>query len=233
MIRPVIIAIDGYSSTGKSTFAKLIAKELGYVHIDTGAMYRAVTLLALRRGCIHEGHKIDGIALRKILFEEDNKITFRISRENGASETYLNDENVERHIRSLAVSSEVSYIASIDFVRDYISMILKDIGRNKKVVMDGRDIGATVFPDAEIKIFMTARPEVRAQRRLKEMMEKGEEATFEDILKNLKERDFLDEHREISPLSKAPDALLLDNSDMNMEDQLRWFKEIIAGRLGR
>lgn len=220
----IIIAIDGYSSTGKSTFAKLIAARLGYIYIDTGALYRAVTLHAIRQGYIGKDNVIDEVRLRKSL--EDVTINFSLG-EGGKSETCVNGENVEKQIRTMKVSSKVSYIAAIPFVREFVDRLLREIGKNKGVVMDGRDIGTAVFPNAEIKIFMTADPKIRAQRRILEMKAKGEEADPEEVLKNIQERDYIDEHRPTAPLSKAPDAILLDNSHMTIDEQLDWFFKLI------
>lgn len=231
MISPIIIAIDGYSSTGKSTFAKAIAKELGYVYIDTGALYRAVTLLALRKGYISKDNAINENALEKTLSDRPGvDISFRTTGEGGASETWLDGENVEKRIRTLEISSVVSHVAAIPFVRRYVDTRLMEIGSRKGVVMDGRDIGTSVFPDAELKIFMTARTEVRARRRFEEMLGRGESDSYEAILRNLKERDYLDQHRKTSPLVKAPDAVLLDNSDMTVEEQVMWFRELLKKR---
>ena len=232
MISPIIIAIDGYSSTGKSTFAKAIAKELGYIYIDTGAMYRAVTLLALRRGYVSKNNTINGPALRAALAEggPDTDISFRVSGQDGTSETWLGGENVERQIRTIEISRVVSHIAAIPFVREYVDRRLREIGAAKGVVMDGRDIGTAVFPDAELKIFMTARPEVRAGRRYEEMLSGGHDVSYEEILNNLSERDNIDENRAVAPLRKASDAVLLDNSDMTVDDQVEWFRDQMRRR---
>ena len=232
MSSPVIIAVDGYSSTGKSTFAKAIAKELGYIYIDTGAMYRAVTLLALRKGCVSKNNTIDEAALRTVLsgVPRPVEITFRTSGPGGASETWLDGENVERDIRTIEISRVVSHIAAVPMVREFVDRSLHEIGSGKGVVMDGRDIGTAVFPDAEIKIFMTARPEVRARRRYEEMRSKGQETPYEEVLGNIRERDYIDEHRKTDPLSRAADAELLDNSDMTVEEQIQWFKDLLKRR---
>lgn len=232
MISPIIIAIDGYSSTGKSTFAKAIAKELGYIYIDTGAMYRAVTLLALRRGYVSKNNTINGAALRAALAEggPDTDISFHVSGQDGTSETWLGGENVERQIRTIEISRVVSHIAAIPFVREYVDRRLREIGTAKGVVMDGRDIGTAVFPDAELKIFMTARPEVRAGRRYEEMLSRGQDVSYEEILNNLSERDNIDENRAVAPLRRAPDAVLLDNSDMTVDDQVEWFRDQMRRR---
>lgn len=231
MTSPIIIAIDGYSSTGKSTFAKAVARELGYVYIDTGAMYRAVALLALRSGLVGTDRTVDMEGLRRLLSSSPSvDITFRTSGPDGASETWLDGENVERSIRTLEVSSVVSHVAAVPFVRDYVDRHLRVIGRRKGVVMDGRDIGTCVFPDAELKIFMTARIDVRAGRRLAEMNARGKSYTYEEILRNLEERDYIDQHRETAPLRMAEDAVLLDNSDMTVEDQVLWFRNLLKER---
>ena len=232
MISPIIIAIDGYSSTGKSTFAKAIAKELGYIYIDTGAMYRAVTLLALRRGYVSKNNTINSAALRAALAESgpDTDISFHVSGQDGTSETWLGGENVERQIRTIEISRVVSHIAAIPFVREYVDRRLREIGAAKGVVMDGRDIGTAVFPDAELKIFMTARPEVRAGRRYEEMLSRGHDVSYEEILNNLSERDNIDENRAVAPLRKASDAVLLDNSDMTVDDQVEWFRDQMRRR---
>ena len=232
MTSPIIIAIDGCSSTGKSTFAKAIAKELGYIYIDTGAMYRAVTLLALRNGFVSGDNTIDGEALCRVLSAGDRAadISFRVSGPGGSSETWLGGENVEREIRTIGISKVVSHVAAIPGVRKFVDRTLREIGARKGVVMDGRDIGTAVFPDAELKIFMTARPEVRARRRYEEMHARGYDTSYEEILSNISERDYIDTHRGTAPLSQAPDAVLLDNSDMTVKDQLQWFRELLKRR---
>ena len=228
MATPIIIAIDGYSSTGKSSFAKKIAKELGYIYVDTGAMYRSVTLFALDKGLISRNNTIDEAGLRILLFgDESPKITFRISGSDGSSYTYLDGKNVEKEIRTLRVSNSVSPIATIPFVREFVNASLRRFGEKKGVVMDGRDIGTAVFPDAELKIFMTASAEVRAERRLKEMIQKGENTDFESVLKNIKERDYIDSHRKADPLRQAEDAILMDNTDMTMEEEMVWIRNIL------
>ena len=218
----ITIAIDGHSSCGKSTMAKDLAKEIGYIYIDTGAMYRAVTLFALQNGLITE----DGIneeALREHM--SDIMITFQLNEETGRPDTYLNDELVEGEIRGMEVSDHVSLIASIPFVRTAMVAQQQQMGRDKGIVMDGRDIGTTVFPDAELKVFVTASAEVRAERRYKELLGKGMEADYDEILKNVQERDYLDSHREVSPLKKADDALELDNSYLTIDEQNAWMME--------
>lgn len=231
MISPIIIAIDGYSSTGKSTFAKVVARELGYIYIDTGALYRAITLLAERFSLISPDNKIDEKGLRTLLYSESRpQITFRTIGPNNLCHTFIAEEDVENEIRSLKISDRVSYIAAIPVVREFVDQILRKLGKSKGVVMDGRDIGTAVFPDAELKIFMTASDEVRAKRRLNEMLSKGEDITYDEVLKNLKARDYIDAHREHHPLTMAEDAILLDNSEMTVADQLVWIKNILDKR---
>lgn len=220
----IIIAIDGHSSTGKSSFAKLVASKLGYIHIDTGALYRAVTYFAYTNGFINNRAKIDRTGLKATL--KYNTIEFK-SNSIGKSETYLNGNNIEKQIRTLEISNKVSPIAALPFVREYVDNILHKLGEKKGIVMDGRDIGSTVFPNAELKIFMTASAQIRTERRLKELKEKGEKANFESVLKNIIERDNLDATRAIAPLIKADDALLLDNSTLSIPDELKWLGEVL------
>ena len=219
-MKKITIAIDGHSSCGKSTMAKDLARELGYVYVDTGAMYRSVTLYALR----HQLFNNDGtIKTAELESEMPNiQISFKFNPQTGRPDTYLNGERVEDEIRSLEVSNHVSPIATIAFVRKAMVEQQQQMGRNKGVVMDGRDIGTVVFPDAELKIFVTASAEVRAQRRYDELKAKGMPADFEDILKNVQERDYIDSHREVSPLRKADDAIELDNSNMTIAEQKAW-----------
>ncbi len=212
----ITIAIDGYSSTGKSTIAKQLAKALGYVYVDSGAMYRAVTLFAMRNGFIGKDHE-NIQALIKLL--PKIKLVFKYNKDLGYSEMYMNEENVEKEIRSLEVSKHVSRIAEIEHVRHMLVNIQKKMGVDKGIVMDGRDIGTVVFPDAELKIFMTASPEKRAYRRYKELLDKGEEVDYEDVLKNVQHRDDIDSNREFSPLRLSEDAIPFDNSDMGLEEQ--------------
>lgn len=221
-MKKITIAIDGFSSCGKSTMAKDLAREIGYIYIDSGAMYRAVTLYSLQHNLI-QGETIDTDGLKNQL--KDIHISFKLNPETGRPDTYLNDVNVEADIRTMAVSSKVSLIAALDFVRQAMVMQQQEMGKAKGIVMDGRDIGTTVFPDAELKIFVTASPEIRAQRRYDELKGKGQEANFDDILENVKQRDYIDQHREVSPLRKADDALLLDNSYMTIAEQKRWLTE--------
>lgn len=231
MRRKIIIAIDGYSSTGKSTFAKKIAKMLDYIYIDTGAMYRAVALYCLNEGLVKENEpsSVKAAELEKAISEGKIEIGFiRSDKGNNEILTVLNGKNVEKEIRTMAVSSVVSGVATIAPVRDFVNRSLREFGKDKGIVMDGRDIGSTVFPNAELKIFMTAAPEIRAGRRLKELKEKGDTSTtFEQVLENLKQRDFIDSTRKVSPLVKADDALVLDNSTMTMDDQIEWIKSIL------
>lgn len=224
----IIIAIDGYSSTGKSSFAKLIARKLGYIYIDTGAMYRAVTYFAYSCGFIDNRCKIKEEWLKKAI--GGIRIGFRQSGEDGKSETYLNGVNVEKQIRSMEISNKVSHISALPFVRSFIDGILRELGESKGVVMDGRDIGTAVFPNAELKLFMTASPQVRAERRYRELQEKGGKETLEQVFKNLEERDYIDTHRETAPLTRAADAVLLDNSNMTIEQQLEWLDSIMKER---
>ena len=221
----IIIAIDGYSSTGKSSFAKIIAKEFSFLYLDSGALYRGVTLFAIENGLIADDDTINVPELEKGL----ENLDLRFSAEG----TCIGERCIENEIRSLAVAGKVSPIATVPEVRNYVDKKLREFGRKKRIVMDGRDIGTTVFPDAELKIFMTADPLIRAQRRADEMKAKGMEADLNEVLKNLRERDYIDSHRETSPLTQAPDAVVLDNSHMSMNDQLEWIKDIISERFGR
>lgn len=217
--KKIVIAIDGHSSCGKSTLAKSLARELGYIYIDSGAMYRVVTLFALRKGWIAGGVP----DIQKIINGlNDIKITFHWDEDSERNTTFLNGENVEEEIRQLAVSQNVSPVSTISEVREAMVRQQRENGRNKGIVMDGRDIGTVVFPDAELKIFMTASPEIRSQRRYKELKGKGLEVNYDDILRNVEERDTIDSGREISPLRMADDALVLDNSFLSREEQLQW-----------
>ncbi len=218
-MKKITIAIDGHSSCGKSTMAKDLAREVGYVYVDTGAMYRSVTLFALRNG-LFTADGIDEEALRQRMPEI--KISFKFNAETGRPDTYLNGELVEQEIRTMEVSNHVSPIATLGFVREAMVAQQQQMGKDKGVVMDGRDIGTVVFPDAELKVFVTASAEVRAQRRYDELKGKGMEADYDEILKNVQERDYIDSHREVSPLKKADDALELDNSNMTIAEQKQW-----------
>ena len=217
-MKKITIAIDGHSSCGKSTMAKDLAREVGYIYVDTGAMYRAVTLYALR----HELFNADGTIKESELQSSMSQISINQRLVDGKTTTFLNGENVERDIRSLEVSSHVSPIAALPFVRTALVAQQQKMGREGGIVMDGRDIGTTVFPHAELKIFVTASAEVRAQRRYDELQQKGMPADYNDILKNVQERDYIDSHREVSPLRQADDALLLDNSNMTIPEQKQW-----------
>ena len=218
-MKKITIAIDGFSSCGKSTMAKDLAREVGYIYIDSGAMYRAVTLYSIENG-IFNGDVIDTEKLKKEI--KNIRISFQLHKETGRPDTYLNGVNVENKIRSMEVSSKVSPISTLDFVREEMVAQQQAMGKEKGIVMDGRDIGTTVFPDAELKIFVTATPEIRAQRRYDELKAKGQEASFDEILENVKQRDYIDQNREVSPLRKAEDALLLDNTHLSIEEQKEW-----------
>ena len=220
--RKIVIAIDGFSSCGKSTFAKAIAARLGYIFIDTGAMYRAVTLYALEHGAVVDGKVLSDKVVELL---PQIEISFSFNSERGASDIYINGEQVEQKIRSIEVSNLVSKISSIAQVREKLVAMQQGMGQQRGVVMDGRDIGTVVFPDAELKIFMTADPKVRAQRRYDELTAKGDNVTMEEILENVLSRDHADMNREISPLRQADDAIVLDNSHMSVEEQMAWFME--------
>lgn len=228
MNKKIIIAIDGYSSCGKSTFARAIANELSYLYIDSGAMYRAVTLYCMRAGLIgKEGARIQGIitAIKEI------NINFVYNPDLGEYETFLNSQNVEREIRSIEVSAYVSRVSQIQEVRSRMVELQREIGVFKGIVMDGRDIGTVVFPDAEIKIFMTASVDIRAKRRYDELIGKGEKVDFEEVKRNIIARDIADENRDISPLRRAEDAIVLDNTRMTVAQQMQWANEIIGKKL--
>ena len=220
--KKIVIAIDGFSSCGKSTFAKAIASRLGYIFIDTGAMYRAVTLYALQQGAIRSGI-VDNDAVVALL--NDVEITFRFNHQRGASDIYVNGDLAEGKIRSIEVSNCVSSVSSIREVREKLVAMQQQMGRDRGVVMDGRDIGTVVFPDAELKIYMTADARVRAERRYAELKAKGDDVTMEEILENVISRDNADMTRAISPLRRADDAIELDNSYMSVEEQMAWFME--------
>ena len=224
-IPDIIIAIDGYSSTGKSSFAKIIANEFSFLYLDSGALYRGVTLFAIENGFIANDNTIDVPALEIALEKLDLHF--------GEGGTYIGERCIEKEIRGLEVAGKVSPIATVPQVRDFVDRKLREFGRAKRIVMDGRDIGTTVFPEAELKLFMTADPLVRAQRRADEMRAKGDNVDMEAVLKNLQERDYIDSHREASPLTQAPDAIVLDNSHMTMEQQVEWLKGIIAERFAK
>jgi cytidylate kinase len=221
-MKKITIAIDGFSSCGKSTMAKDLAREVGYIYIDSGAMYRAVTLYCLENN-LFTTDGIDTARLETLM--SDIRISFQLNPETGRPMTYLNGVNVEDRIRTMEVSTRVSPVAALPFVREALVKLQQEMGKEKGIVMDGRDIGTAVFPDAELKIFVTASAEIRAQRRYDELKAKGEDASFEEILANVKERDYIDQNREVSPLRKADDALLLDNSNLTIEEQKQWLKE--------
>lgn len=222
-MKKIIIAIDGFSSCGKSTMAKDLAKEIGYIYIDSGAMYRAVTLYCIE----HQLFNADGsIREEELKNQMDNiHITFQLNPETQRPQTYLNGTNVENRIRTLEVSSRVSPVAALGFVRKALVKLQQEMGKAKGIVMDGRDIGTAVFPKAELKIFVTASAAIRAQRRYDELKAKGQEASYEEILHNVEERDRIDQSRKVSPLRQADDAILLDNSHLTIEEQKTWLKE--------
>ena len=219
----IIIAIDGYSSTGKSSFAKLVAKEFAFLYLDSGALYRGVTLFAQEQGLISPDNRIDPALEERLAgldlhFDTDG--------------THIGERCIEKDIRTMEVSSQVSPIAAVPYVRAFVDRKLREFGQKGRIVMDGRDIGTTVFPNAQLKIFMTASEQVRAQRRFDEMVAKGEHPTLEEVLANLRERDYIDSHRETSPLSRAADAFELDNSDMSFSEEIAWIKGLVQGKFG-
>lgn len=218
-MKKITIAIDGYSSCGKSTMAKDLAREIGYIYVDSGAMYRAVTLYALDSGVI-QGEKIDESRLKQEM--KNIHISFQFNAERGRPDTYLNGERVEDRIRTLEVSNHVSPVAALPFVREEMVRQQQHMGEEGGIIMDGRDIGTTVFPNAELKIFVTASAEIRAQRRYDELTAKGEACDIADILRNVEERDYIDTHREVSPLRQASDAIVLDNSHLTIPEQKAW-----------
>ena len=222
-MKKITIAIDGFSSCGKSTMAKDLAREIGYIYIDSGAMYRAVTLYCLQNGLFLADGNVDLEALKQHM--PKIRISFCLNETSGRPDTYLNGENVEQQIRTMEVSGKVSLIAAVGFVREALVRMQQELGKDKGIVMDGRDIGTTVFPDAELKIYVTASAEIRAQRRYDELKAKGEEVDFNEILFNVQERDRIDMTRAVSPLRKAADAIELDNSHMTIEEQKAWLKE--------
>jgi cytidylate kinase len=222
-MKKITIAIDGHSSCGKSTMAKELARRVGYIYVDTGAMYRSVTLYALRHGMIAPDGSVDADALKASM--NQISITFHLNPGTQRPDTYLNGECVEQLIRSLEVSQHVSPVAALPFVREAMVAQQQLLGQGGGVVMDGRDIGTVVFPHAELKVFVTATAEVRAQRRYDELKQKGMEADYADILRNVEERDYIDSHREVAPLRQADDALLLDNSNMTIAEQDEWLMQ--------
>lgn len=220
----IIIAIDGFSSTGKSSFAKLVAKTFDFLYLDSGAMYRGVTLFAQEKGYIDKDNNISD-DLRPALEGLD------LHFEQGTS-LYWGERCIEKEIRSMAVSGQVSPVSAVPWVRNWVDERLHDFASKGRVVMDGRDIGTTVFPDAGLKVFMTASEQVRAQRRYDELVEKGENPVFEEVLKNLRDRDYMDSHREASPLTQAPDAFVMDNSEMTFTEEIAWIQGVIQGKFG-
>ena len=220
----ITIAIDGFSSTGKSTVAKQLAIHLGYIYVDTGAMYRAVTLYAMKHGLINE----EDFNVEALIYRLPQvNISFKFNQNLGFAEVYLNGVNVEKQIRTMEVSGFVSKVAAISEVRQKLVEQQQKLGEDKGIVMDGRDIGTVVFPDAELKLFMTASPETRAQRRYDELIARGDQVVFEDVLKNVKERDYIDSNREDSPLVKAEDAIVIDNSNMTLEEQFEKIMKLV------
>ncbi|NPD93192.1 (d)CMP kinase [Xylanibacter muris] len=222
-MKKIVIAIDGHSSCGKSTMAKDLAKEVGYIYVDTGAMYRSVTLFALRNNMFDNHGNIMADLLESRM--QEINISFILDKETGRPETYLNGKNVEHEIRKMEVSGRVSQVAALGFVRKALVEQQQRMGKDKGIVMDGRDIGTTVFPDAELKIFVTASADVRAQRRYEELKAKGDDADYNEILENVRQRDYIDSHREVSPLRKADDAIELDNSNMTIAEQRKWLMD--------
>ncbi|MBO4916902.1 MAG: (d)CMP kinase [Bacteroidales bacterium] len=225
----ITIAVDGYSATGKSTFAKLVAKEFAFLYLDSGAMYRAVTLFAQENGMIDADANIDLDALKAAL---DKGLDIHFEHTEDGCKTFIGERCVEKDIRTMGVSSQVSPVSAVAFVRNFVDDKLHQFSAAGRVIMDGRDIGTTVFPNAEVKIFMTARPEVRAQRRFDELVMKGENPDMEEVMKNLQERDYIDSHREVSPLSRAADAYVMDNSDMTLHEETVWMLGLLQGKFG-
>ena len=219
----IVIAVDGYASTGKSSFAKLLAKEFGFIYLDSGAVYRAVTLFAREESLIRADNSISGL-----LKDELRGLDIHF----GPGGTYIGERLVERQIRSMEVSSQVSPVSALPYVREYVDSQLHKMAEGGRVVMDGRDIGTTVFPDAGLKIFMTASVDVRVRRRFDELVGKGERPDMEEVRKNLLERDFIDSHREASPLTRAEDSFLLDNSEITIKEELVWAKGVMQGKFG-
>lgn len=224
-IPDIIIAIDGFSATGKSTLAKLISETFSFLYLDSGALYRGVTLFALEQGWIDQNGVIDETALRAGL---DAGLDLHFGQDGA----YIGERRIEKEIRTMEVSNHVSPIAAIPFVRAFVDNKLHEFGAKGRVVMDGRDIGTAVFPDAQVKIFVTARPEVRAQRRYDELKAKGEDPDMEAVMKNLEERDYIDSHRETNPLRRAEDAYVMDNSEMTLHEEIVWTQGLLQGRFG-
>ena len=229
-MKKIIVAIDGHSSCGKSTMAKSLAAQVGYIYVDTGAMYRAVTLFAMRQGLFDAQGQPDAARLEALVPKIE--VSFHLDPTTNLPLVCLNGEVVEEEVRTLGVSSHVSAIAALPFVREALTRQQQRMGEEKGIVMDGRDIGTVVFPQAELKVFVTASAEVRAQRRFLELTAKGQAVAFEDILRNVQERDYIDSHREVAPLRQADDALVLDNSEMTREEQLQWLLNHFEERTG-
>ena len=229
-MKKIIVAIDGHSSCGKSTMAKSLAAQVGYIYVDTGAMYRAVTLFAMRQGLFDAQGQPDAARLEVLVPKIE--VSFHLDPTTNLPLVCLNDEVVEEEVRTLEVSSHVSAIAALPFVREALTRQQQRMGEEKGIVMDGRDIGTVVFPQAELKVFVTASAEVRAQRRFLELTAKGQTVAFEDILRNVQERDYIDSHREVAPLRQADDALVLDNSEMTREEQMQWLLDRFEERTG-
>ncbi len=229
-MKKIIVAIDGHSSCGKSTMAKSLAAQVGYIYVDTGAMYRAVTLFAMRQGLFDAQGQPDAARLEALVPKIE--VSFRLDPDTHLPLVCLNGEVVEEEVRTLEVSSHVSAIAALPFVREALTRQQQRMGEEKGIVMDGRDIGTVVFPQAELKVFVTASAEVRAQRRFLELTAKGQAVAFEDILRNVQERDYIDSHREVAPLRQADDALVLDNSEMTREEQMQWLLDRFEERTG-
>ena len=229
-MKKIIVAIDGHSSCGKSTMAKSLAAQVGYIYVDTGAMYRAVTLFAMRQGLFDAQGQPDAARLEALVPKIE--VSFRLDPDTHLPLVCLNGEVVEEEVRTLEVSSHVSAIAALPFVREALTRQQQRMGEEKGIVMDGRDIGTVVFPQAELKVFVTASAEVRAQRRFLELTAKGQTVAFEDILRNVQERDYIDSHREVAPLRQADDALVLDNSEMTREEQMQWLLNRFEERTG-
>ena len=229
-MKKIIVAIDGHSSCGKSTMAKSLAAQVGYIYVDTGAMYRAVTLFAMRQGLFDAQGQPDAARLEALVPKIE--VSFHLDPTTNLPLVCLNGEVVEEEVRTLGVSSHVSAIAALPFVREALTRQQQRMGEEKGIVMDGRDIGTVVFPQAELKVFVTASAEVRAQRRFLELTAKGQTVAFEDILRNVQERDYIDSHREVAPLRQADDALVLDNSEMTREEQMQWLLNRFEERTG-
>ena len=229
-MKKIIVAIDGHSSCGKSTMAKSLAAQVGYIYVDTGAMYRAVTLFAMRQGLFDAQGQPDAARLEALVPKIE--VSFHLDPTTNLPLVCLNGEVVEEEVRTLEVSSHVSAIAALPFVREALTRQQQRMGEEKGIVMDGRDIGTVVFPQAELKVFVTASAEVRAQRRYLELTAKGQSVAFEDILRNVQERDYIDSHREVAPLRQADDALVLDNSEMTREEQMQWLLDRFEERTG-